>query len=200
MNRNGTTSDLISLGIFDDTADATLTLYSRLADSAASFIPFQTILLISSPGWRIGKTAKLTINANSRIDIDPNLADARHLRTLAQRLTKKEAINPPFPADVRSLAEGFHEAQVRALWTLAEVDEFARSNPSEKAVGYVSVILTQIDVVTPYKRNMLMCSECCGMAVYANKVEERCRGCEREVELRVNPKIVSTLCDYIDKG
>ncbi|KAH7384318.1 hypothetical protein DE146DRAFT_622816 [Phaeosphaeria sp. MPI-PUGE-AT-0046c] len=193
INRNGTTSDLISLGIFDDTADATLTLYSRVADSASSFQPSHTILLISCPGWRIDKTAKLTLNANSRIDIDPDLADARRLRTLAQRLTKKEHVNPPFPTDVD--VDNFRDAQIRALWTLAEIDEFARNNPKEKAVGYVSVILTQLDVVAPYKRSMLMCNECCGMAVYANKVEEVCKGCEKMVDLRLNPRILGPIID-----
>lgn len=105
-------------------------------------------------------------------------------------------MNPPFPADVTTLVDGFAEAQVRALWTLAEIDEFARSNPNEKVVGYVSVVLTQLDVVAPYKRNMLMCSECCGMVVYANKVEERCRGCEKGVGLRVNPRIVSLFAHF----
>src|SRR4051812_29314430 len=61
MNRNGTTSELLSLGIFDDTADASLTLYGALCDSASSFHPSMTVLLISNPGWRIEITAKLTL-------------------------------------------------------------------------------------------------------------------------------------------
>lgn len=96
--------------------------------------------------------------------------------------------------------ETFPNAQIRALWTFAEVDEFARQNPNEKAVGYLSVILTQLDIVAPYKRNMLMCNECCGMAVYANKVEEVCRGCENGVELRINPRIVSSLSNSTSKS
>lgn len=189
INRNGTTSELVSLGIFDDTADANLTLYGCLVDSASSFQPSHTILLISRPGWRIEKTAKLTLNANSRLDIDPGLADTRRLRTLAQRLKKKDHANPSFPTGVD--VENFPHAQIRALWTLGEVDEFARSDPTEKAMGYLSVVLAQLDVVAPYKRNMLMCNECCGMVVYANKTEEVCRGCEKKVELRINPKLAS---------
>jgi hypothetical protein len=188
MNRNGTTSTLLSLGIFDSTADASLTLYNDLCASAASFVPCRTILLISSPGWRIEKTAKLTLNGNSRLDIDPDMGDAHRLRALAQRLTKKEHVNPPLP-DVDVSA--FEEANIRPLYTLADVDDFARSNPKEKVVGYLSVILTRLDIVTPFKRNMLMCNECCGIPVFANDMNVECKQCEKMVSLRINPRIVN---------
>jgi hypothetical protein len=188
LNRNSTTSELISLGIFDDTADASLTLYGGLCDSASVFHPSKTVLLLSNPGWRIEKTAKLSLNANSRIDIDPDLGDARRLRALAQRLTKKDHVNPPFPdVDVSS----FETAPVRALFTLADVDDFARANPSEKLVGYLSVVLTDLHLLTPFKRNMLMSNECCGIPVFANKTERRCKQCDKIVPLRINPRIVS---------
>jgi hypothetical protein len=189
INRNGTTSELTSLGIFDDTSDASLTLYSSLCDSASSFTPSHTILLISCPGWRIEKTAKLSVNANSRIDIDPDLSDARRLRALAQRVTKKVHVNPPFPVSLRDV-EDYENARVKALYTLADIDDFARANPKEVVVGYMSVVLTQLNIVTPYKRNMLMCNECCGIAVFANALEGKCRGCEKVIALRINPRIV----------
>jgi hypothetical protein len=188
LNRNSTTSELISLGIFDDTADASLTLYGGLCDSASVFQPSKTVLLLSNPGWRIEKTAKLSLNANSRIDIDPALGDARRLRALAQRLTKKDHVNPPFPdMDVSS----FETAPVRALFTLADVDDFARANPRENLVGYLSVVLTELHLLTPFKRNMLMSNECCGIPVFANKIERRCKQCDKIVPLRINPRIVS---------
>jgi len=190
MNRNGTTSELISLGIFDDTADASLTLYGGLSDSASSFQPSKTVLLISDPGWRIEKTAKLSLNGNSRLDIDPDMGDARRLRALAQRLTKKEHVNPAFPdVDVNN----FETAPVRALYTLADVDDFVRANPTQKLVGYLSVVLTGLYIVTPFKRNMLMSNECCGIPVYANRVAVECRQCGEMVALRINPRIVRLL-------
>ncbi|KAH7083954.1 hypothetical protein FB567DRAFT_530316 [Paraphoma chrysanthemicola] len=192
INRNSTTSELISLGIFDDTADASLTLYGALCDSAPIFHPSKTVLLISNPGWRIDKTAKLSLNANSRVDIDPDMSDARRLRTLAQRLTKKDHVNPPFPdIDV----SGFENAGIRALFTLADVDDFVRANPREEVVGYISVLLMGLDIVTPYKRNMLMSNECCGIAVFENCMTGRCKQCDGDVGLRINPKILGPIID-----
>ncbi|KAF2023549.1 hypothetical protein EK21DRAFT_80638 [Setomelanomma holmii] len=194
INRNSTTSELLSLGIFDDTADASLTLYGVLCDSASSFTPSKTVLLISNPGWRIEKSAKLTLNANSRADIDPDMSDARRLRTLAQRLTKKEHVNPPFP-DIN--VSHFDSAPIRALHTLADIDDFARTNPREKLIGYISVVLTGLNIVGPFKRNMLMGNECgrCGIPVFANRVRAECKQCEGVVELRINPRILGPIID-----
>ncbi|KAF2126619.1 hypothetical protein P153DRAFT_407812 [Dothidotthia symphoricarpi CBS 119687] len=192
INRNSTTSELISLGIFDDTADAQLTLYAPLCDSASTFQPSKTVLLISNPGWRIDKTAKLTLNGNSRVDIDPELGDARRLRALAQRLTKKEHVNPPFPdVDVSD----YETAPVRALFRLAEVDDFARANPRERLVGYISVIITELNIVVPFKRNMLLSNECCGIPVFANTLKVQCKQCDKEIDLRVNPRILGPVID-----
>lgn len=187
MNRNGTTSELLPLTVFDDTAEAVLTLYGGLIPSASSFQPSKTILLLSKPGWRIDRIAKLSLNGTSRIDIDPDISDARRLRALAQRLTTKEHVNPPFP-DVDVVA--FQDAVIKPLFTFAEVDEFARRNPGEKVMGYLSVLITQMNIVTPFKRNMLLCNECCGTPIFANAVVATCKQCSKSVTLRLNPRIV----------
>lgn len=187
LNRNGTTSEVVSIGIFDDTADASLTLYSCLCDSASSFQPSHTVLLISNPGWRIDRSAKLYLNANSRLDIDPDLGDAFRLRAVARRLNKKEHVNPPFP-DIDTSA--FANAPVRPLYNLADVDTFARSNPNQDVIGYLSVLITAINIVTPYKRNMLMSNECCGIPIFANATVAMCKQCTSPVALRINPRIV----------
>ncbi|KAL1797728.1 hypothetical protein ACET3X_004334 [Alternaria dauci] len=198
INRNGTTSELISMGIFDDTADGQLTLYSSMCDSASLFIPSKTVLLISNPGWRIEKMAKLTLSGNSRIDVDPDMGDARRLRALAQKMTKKEHVNLPFPV-ADSLVEEFKTATVRALYTLADVDDVARSLSNkvskETIVGYLSVIITELNIVTIHKRNMLMSNECCGIPIFANSIEVECKQCDKMVKLRINPRILGALVD-----
>ncbi|KAG9384074.1 hypothetical protein A1F94_005985 [Pyrenophora tritici-repentis] len=198
MNRNGTTSELISLGIFDDTSDGLLTLYSSMCDSASLFTPSKTVLLISNPGWRIEKIAKLTVSGNSRVDVDPNMGDAHRLRALAQRLTKKEHVNPPFPLTTAEVQEYGH-ATVKALYTLANVDSTARAlsnkGSTDTIVGYLSVIITELNIVTPSKRNMLMSNECCGIPIFANSTSVQCRQCDKPVHLRVNPRILGPLLD-----
>jgi hypothetical protein len=118
------------------------------------------------------------------------MADARYVRALAQRLTKKEHVNPPFHTDVFDV-QAAEEAPVRVLYKLSEVDEFARKNPNEKVMGYISVIVTEVHVVSNFKRNMLMSTECCGLPIFANVVKAKCRQCEKEAALRINPRIVS---------
>lgn len=98
-------------------------------------------------------------------------------------------MNPSFPA--ADGVQGYENAAIRVLYTLADIDAFARSNPREELVGYISVIITQLNIVTPFKRNMLMCNECCGIALFANALDARCKGCEKVVGLRINPRIVS---------
>jgi hypothetical protein len=191
-NRNGTTSDLITAVVLDDSHEGYLTLYGSVSASASLWKPYETVLLIADPGWRIDKSAKLSLNANTQIFIDPSIAEARYLRALAQRLIKKEHVNPPFPCEDFSAAEA-ERSKIKVLYTLSEIDEFARINPKEKAVGYISVIITELHIVTNYKREMLMSNECCGKPIFASKVKTRCRQCGRECTLRINPRIVSFL-------
>ena len=136
--------------------------------------------------------AKLSLNANSRIDVDPDTGDARRLRALAQRMIRREHVNPPFPdVDVSY----FEESPMRALWSLADIDEFARTNPREEVLGYLSCVITSLNIVVSFKRNMLLSAECCGLAVFANDTSTMCKHCEKSVELRINPRIVcNRLC------
>ena len=118
------------------------------------------------------------------------MAEARYIRAFAHRLTKNEHVNPPFPSDVFDVDEAENSA-VKTLYKLSEIDEFARSNPREKAIGYISVVITQLHIVTNFKRNMLMSNECCGIPIFASSLKAKCRQCEKEHTLRINPRIVS---------
>lgn len=89
--------DVVNVMVFDDTCEATLALYGRIAKSAADWKASYTILLLSSPGFRSEKRPTLSINSNTYADVDPCMAEADWLRAFAQRLTTREVVNVPFP-------------------------------------------------------------------------------------------------------
>ncbi|KAF2742069.1 hypothetical protein M011DRAFT_413337 [Sporormia fimetaria CBS 119925] len=192
--KNGYSSELVSVRVFDDTAEAILTITGSLCNSVSLWRPCHTVLLVSNPSWRLEKTTKLGLKSNTRIDIDPDTSDALWLRSFADRLTKNEHVNPPFPDSVFDL-EYAKTAPTRVLYTLADIDEFARENPKECFVGYISVILADINLVLNSKRNMLMSTECCGNPIYANSVQAKCETCQKQVLLRINPKIINSILD-----
>jgi hypothetical protein len=70
-----------------------------MVNSVGSWIPGHTILLITSPGWKIDKKIWLSVTSNTMFDIDPIIPDTFWLRGYTQRMTKREHINPPFPVD-----------------------------------------------------------------------------------------------------
>ncbi|KAF2489649.1 hypothetical protein BU16DRAFT_575344 [Lophium mytilinum] len=192
-NKRGTT-ERINVGLFDDTAEATLTLWGSTTASAAPWQPSHTVLLITNPGWRIDRRAWISVTANTHVDVDPSITDAIWLRSFAQRLTKRDHVNPPFPEGFFD-TEAAESSQVRILYRLADIDEFARAAPKEKFMGFLSIIIMDLHIVTNFKRNMLMCTECCGVPLYANAVTAKCKQCETYQPLRINPRILGTLAD-----
>ncbi|OCK79378.1 hypothetical protein K432DRAFT_299970 [Lepidopterella palustris CBS 459.81] len=189
-DKNGILSEAINIGVFDDTAEGTLTLWGSSTASATPWQPSQTVLLISNPGWRIDRKAWISLTANTHVEVDPCIADAVWLRSFAQRLTKREHINPPYPEGVFD-TESAQTSPVRVLYRLADIDEFARAAPKEKFIGYLSVIVMELNIVTLYRRSMLMCTECCGVPLYANTITAKCKQCEQTLQLAINPRLVS---------
>jgi hypothetical protein len=97
--KRGEANDLVKVIVFDDTGEATLSLWKSMVDSAQSWAALCTVLLITSPGWRIDKNLWLSVTSNTMLDVDPMISDAFWLRGYAQRMIKREHINPPFPND-----------------------------------------------------------------------------------------------------
>ncbi|KAL8845854.1 MAG: hypothetical protein Q9198_011345 [Flavoplaca austrocitrina] len=127
--KRGEVVDVVNVMIFDDTRDAILALYGRVAASAAYWKPSHTILLLSNPGSRSDKRPTLTLNSNTYADVDPCMEEADWLRAFAQRLTTREVVNVPFPEEVFDVHAAIN-ADVRVLFSLAELDEYVRENPS----------------------------------------------------------------------
>ena len=84
---------------------------------------------------------------------------------------------------------------VRCLFTIAELDEFARAAPKETFQGYLSVIIMEVKLLDCFKRQMLLSGECCSIPTYANAMTATCQGCDKEVTLRLNPRIFGQVVD-----
>lgn len=97
MTKKGKQLEMVNVNVFDDTSEATITLWARVASSASSWIPSHTILLLTNPGFKDNRRPTIILESKTHVDVDPCMADAEWLRNFAQRLTKREHVNPPFP-------------------------------------------------------------------------------------------------------
>ncbi|MCJ1391895.1 hypothetical protein MMC18_004762 [Xylographa bjoerkii] len=211
-DKKGNPLEKVDVNVFDDTSQATLTLWNHVIDSAASWRPSHTILLITSAAFRDGARPSISMTSITHVEVDPNMRDAEWLRAFADRMTKKEHINQPFPEDVFDV-ETATSSQNRILFNIADIDEFVRTSPSgspldslplslpwlrcitELYTGYLSVLVTELSIIRLHQRNMLCCTECCGVPVFANATIARCKQCVNEIPLRLNPRLIGTLLD-----
>lgn len=207
--KDGSSTENINIQVHDDTAGAILGLWATPAlsptgdpidgsspfdtsESAKDRAPWRagkTVLLLESPGWKFGRGTYLTLTATTIVDVDPDIADANWLRRWACRQMVREAVNPPFPEGVFDL-KALTSSPLRCLYTFADLDGFARATPQETFQGYLSVLIMDVRLLENKKRGMLMCGECCSMSVYGNGLVGTCKGCDQQVGLRLNPKIV----------
>lgn len=74
-------------------------MWDILAASATDWVPSNTILLITKPGFRTDRKSKLLINSNTYVDVNPVMYDAELLRQHAQKMSKRDHVNPMFPVN-----------------------------------------------------------------------------------------------------
>lgn len=207
--KDGSSTENINIKVHDDTAGATFGLWGTpalsptggfpatdtaettdvTAKSGAPWKAGETVLLLEAPGWKIGRGTYLSLTTTTIVDVDPAISDADWLRRWASRQKVREAINPPFPEGVFDL-NALITSPLRCLYTFGDLDEFTRAAPQETFQGYLSVLVMEVRLPENWKRGMLMCGECCSMSIYANAAESTCKGCDKKVELRLNPRIV----------
>ena len=56
-------------------------------------------------------------------------------------------------------------------------------------------MIMEVKLLDCLTRNMLLGGECCSIPIYANAVTGTCRGCEKEVALRLSPRILGQVID-----
>jgi len=192
--KQGGTAELVNVGVFDNTGETTLTLWEVASHSAATWKPSHTVLLLTDPGHSgSGGRNTISLNAGTTVDVNPDVPESTWLRKFAENMTKTVHVNPTFPIDLFdpwTVATGVS----RVLYTLADVDEQARSS-TEPFSGYLSMIVTEMNLTKLHLGNMSMCEECCGIPMFANKTVAICKQCNTAVNLHPNPKIVGPVVD-----
>ncbi|KAI4715534.1 hypothetical protein E4T48_08277 [Aureobasidium sp. EXF-10727] len=192
--KDGTTADLVKVGVMDDTSEAVLSLWGVTSTSAMDWQPSHTALLISSPGLNVSHQTWLALTSNTFIDVNPSILEAERLRGFAGNMIKRQHINPAFPDEEYNLWSRKKPAE-HVLYSLADVDNRAREAPEDEFEGYLSMIIMDLNMSTLRQQNMLMCNECCGIPLYANMTMAKCKHCDGQVPLRVNPKLIGKLID-----
>ncbi|KAL9129416.1 MAG: hypothetical protein Q9217_002121 [Psora testacea] len=192
--KKGNRAEKVEIRVFDDTAESMLTLWGCICSSAAAWEPSHTVLLISYPEFKVDRRPTILMKNGTYIEVDPLVTDACWLRAYAQRLTKREHVNQPFPENLFDI-EAAASSEVRVLYTLADIDEFARAAPAEQYIGYLSLTIVELNLFSLYQKNMMLCEECCGVPIFANAMRTKCKQCEKEVPLRINPRLVGLLID-----
>ncbi|KAL0942513.1 uncharacterized protein CTRU02_200399 [Colletotrichum truncatum] len=171
------------------------------ANSAKLWSPNETVLLLTNPKFVAPRENRSTqspagigLNYNTLIDVDPNFPDSHWLRQWAKTRARKERIHFPFPEDVWNVDEAIH-GHTRALFTLAEVDDFARTDPATEFTGKLNLTVLGVSLLDLHRRRMLCCTECCGVPLYSNQPSAVCQKCMKVKPLAPNPRIMGILAD-----
>ncbi|KAH7633488.1 hypothetical protein B0T09DRAFT_355440 [Sordaria sp. MPI-SDFR-AT-0083] len=98
--------------------------------------------------WRLG------IALNSIVDVDPDFPDAHWLRRMTEALTKRERIPIPFPVGVWDVEDAINGPN-RVLYTLADVDERVREDPSVVFTGKLNVLIIGASICETQRQNRL---------------------------------------------
>lgn len=124
-NKKGKISDLTEVTIFDDTADIVLKLWGTYRLSARDWTPSRTILLFSSPTFRLERRGGCSLGMShaTMVDLEPDFPDADWLRKYAVNSNKKESVDQRFPLDMWDIETALADAN-RILFTIADVDEW----------------------------------------------------------------------------
>ncbi|KAI1380947.1 hypothetical protein F4677DRAFT_205467 [Hypoxylon crocopeplum] len=192
----GKTLDIVEVGVFDDTATCVLKIWEDKVASAKSWIPSQTVLLISKPTSKVNCTPpELGIAYNTMINVDPQFPDADWLRERVRNMSKKQSVYVPFPSGTWDIKSAIH-GPGRTLFTIAEVEDQVRHPESTvDFTGKLNVIILEMKLMEHWRKYTACCIECCGVPLYSNKPVATCKNCESRCDLTLNPRIMGSVID-----
>ena len=108
--------------------------------------------------------------------------------------------------------EPLHQVSLLTLRYRSPYTSLLATNlPPEQFTGYLSLTILELNIYTLYQRNQLFCTEwfvatlpitltalriiinSCGVPLFANTTVIKCKQCETEIPLRINPRLVRSL-------
>ncbi|ETS82225.1 hypothetical protein PFICI_07227 [Pestalotiopsis fici W106-1] len=161
------TVDLVEVGIFDDTATAVLILWGDHAASAKSFIPNQTLLLISQPtcnsitpsSTKGQPAAELSIGYNSMVFIDPKCPQSKWLSTRITEISRRDSIVTIIPESIWDAVDIGSSSATRGFLTIAEADEQVRQDPGRDFMGTMRLVIMEVNIIALCRKAMFCCAE-----------------------------------------
>jgi len=144
--------------VFDETeSNCVLKVWEDKVPSAKGWIPNQTILLITNPRCRLpdkkNATSELSIGITSMIEVDPICSDATWLRNMASNRTKR-SVCVPFPDGLWDVETAINGDQ-RIIFTLADVDDFARDDDNSLFTGKLNLVIMSVHIAENWRRGMM---------------------------------------------
>lgn len=165
--RRETTIELAEIDIFDDSTTSILKLWGDHAASAKSFVPNQTLLLISQPTCHAGATrgaqeqhaSELSVGYHSMIFVDPDTPQSRWMRSKITELSRKHSIVTMVPEDAWDLEEVDSKPVSMEIYTIAEADERVRKNFEQEFAGKMCVMILEVNIITLWRKGRFCCAE-----------------------------------------
>ncbi|QSZ32954.1 hypothetical protein DSL72_002537 [Monilinia vaccinii-corymbosi] len=199
VKKDGAESTLVEVVLFDHTGEVKMKCWGDLIESVKEWHAGRTILLLTNPSHKLdyGGKGVLGLGRSTMVDVDPDFPDAQWLRKWAGGLMKRESVGVGFPGEIwgeEEVEEAIYGPRT-ALFGLRDVDEWVRDEARESFTGWISVVILEMGLVRNWRRNMLMCTECCGIPIYNNTPQTPCPHCSKPLTLSLNPKIIGTLVD-----
>jgi hypothetical protein len=98
-DKKGQPIEKMEVNVFDDSHQATLTLWSDYIASAAAWKPSRTILLLKNAAYKTVGKPTISITASTQVNVDPVMRDAEWLRSFASTMTIRDHVNVDIPKD-----------------------------------------------------------------------------------------------------
>ena len=191
-SRSGSIRKEIEFEICDQSGGARLIVHEPLIQSTNDWGIQHPILLISSPGLQNG--SEIIILARTTIEFEPDINEVRALRTWAQdtKCFLKANHSQSEQFDGKNVAR----KSLHPHFALTGLDKLVRANSSWIPSGEVAVILTNLNLVSPWEYGRFFSGKCCAISVYANQDIGACSQCGRHaIRLCINPDIVGEVAD-----